>query len=154
MERISLGKSISSAFRHVRMLRNKCLKDCGCSVTGAHFHTFWYFLNHPDSSEKQAAEALGKDKTAIAKSVKKLAEQGLIVCRTDEEDARIIRISPTHNGKQEQKKVEKALHQITDIMSAGIAKECIDIFLETLEAMQKNAIDHIERGHQWEKQEI
>lgn len=146
MDKISLGKKITIVSRQINMLRNKCLKDFGCKVGAAHLHAFVFFLNNPGCIEKQAVKALETDKTYIAKSVKKLVEQALITRETDTEDARYKRIWPTLEGENELQKMQKALEQITSIMSQNIDKADIEIFLHTLETMQNNILNSIEKG--------
>ena len=144
MGRISIGKEISSLARQVRMLRNRCLKEAGCAVSAAHFHVFVYIARNEGCTEKQVAQAIGSDKTLVAKAVKKLTHQGLAFCRRDDEDARFKRVWPTPQGIAEMEKVGRALRRITDILSQGIDEAQTKQFLQTLEKMQQNVSESLE----------
>ena len=145
MGRISIGKRVAALARHLRMLRNRCLKEAGCTIGEAYFHLFMFFNTHPDCNEKQAAAAIGKDKTFVAKAVKKLIAQGMIVIRKDETDARYKRIRPTQKGKEESEKAALALASINDIISRGIDQAQIDAFLNILGMMHRNVLGSIEK---------
>ena len=143
MDSISIGRCITITARHLRILRNRCLDEAGCRVGGAYFHVFMYFANHDGCSEKQAACAIGKDKTYVAKAVKKLAAQGMIVCRRDNIDARCRNIHLTPQGRAECEKAKKALRNINGIIADGIDGQQIDEFLGTLELMRRNIADRL-----------
>lgn len=145
MGRISLGKKITALSQQIVRLKNQSIKDVGCIVSAPHLHVFMYFMRNPGCSEKQAAQAMQSNKTFIAKAVKKLADQALIVSKTDEKDARFRRIYPTPNAQDEMEKVQSALWRVTQIMEQGIAQDDIKQFLNALETMQNNIMNHIER---------
>ena len=144
MSRVSIGRRVTYVSRQIIKLRNKCLDDFECEVSAAHVHAFIYFAHNIGCSEKQAAAAIGKDKTSIAKSVKKLCEMQLITAKPDETDARIKRISLTQKGRQEMIKVGKALEAVSVIMSKDLGSEQVQAFLDILSAIQNNVQDNLE----------
>ncbi len=146
MKKVSVGRETVVLSRQIIKLRNKCLKDYGCEISEAHVHAFFYFVRNSGCTEKQAVQAVGKDKTNIAKSVKKLIAQGMITSIPDESDARYKRIRPTRKGEKEAIKVKKALNNISVIMSGGLEKEQIEAYLQTLEIMRKNIQTNLESG--------
>ena len=145
MDRVSIGRNISMVARRLRLLRNHCLSEAGCKVGGAYFHIFMFFANHDGCSEKLAACAVGKDKTYVAKAVKKLTVQGMIICRRDDADARCIHIHLTQQGRAEYEKAEKALCRINGILSRGISDDQINAFLKTLDLIQCNVGKRLEK---------
>lgn len=144
MGRKSIGRQVALVSRQIIKLKNKCLKDYECEVSAAHVYAFIYFANNEGSSEKQAAQATGKDKTSIAKSVKKLCEMQLIAAKPDETDARIRRITLTQKGRSEMRKVSEALESVSKIMSEGFGLAQVEEFLGTLAAIQKNVQNNLE----------
>ena len=144
MRRKSIGRQVTLVSRQIIKLRNKCLADYKCEVSAAHVHAFIYFSHNIGCSEKQAAQATGKDKTSIAKSVKKLCEMQLIAVRTDEDDARIKRVTLTQKGNSEMRKVSEALESVSNIMSQGLSMAQTEEFLSTLAAIQKNVLNNLE----------
>ena len=154
MDRISIGRQIAAAARHLRMLRNRCLAAAGCAIVGTYFHVFMFFALHDGCSEKQAAEAIGKDKTFVAKAVKKLEAQGMIESRRDTQDARYKQIYLTQKGKEEFDKTDEVLLSINGIIKAGMSDEQIDLFLKTLKEIDSNVLGYIEKGSTWHKQGI
>lgn len=138
MQKVSIGRKTVCLARQLIKLRNKCLRDFDCQVSEAHVHAFIYFVHNSGCTEKQAALAIEKDKTNIAKAVKKLIEQGLIISKTDESDARYKRIWPTQKGEEQMQKVKKALEKTSIVMSKNIEQTQIDVYLEILEKMRSN----------------
>jgi len=154
MDRISIGREMSVSSRHLRMLRNRCLREAGCIIGEAYFHVFMFFARHDGCSEKQAAEAVGKDKTFLAKAVKKLEAQGMIESRRDTRDARYKCICLTAAGEEEYHKTDEVLRSINGIVKRGMSDAQIDLFLKTLKEIDSNVLEYIERGSTWHKQEI
>lgn len=144
MRRKSIGRQVTLVSAQIIKLRNKCLADYKCEVSAAHVHAFIYFAHNIGCSEKQAAQAIGKDKTSIAKSVKKLCEMRLIAAKPDETDARIRRITLTQKGRSEMRKVSEALESVSKIMSEGLSTAQTEEFLGTLAAVQKNVQNNLE----------
>lgn len=144
MKRKSIGRAVTTVSRQIIKLRNKCLKDYECEVSAAHVHAFTYFARNSGCSEKQAAEASGKDKTSIAKSVKKLCEMKMITVKQDETDARYRRIMLTQKGEAEMTKVKKALEHVSVVMAKELSASQIETFLGTLETIQKNVLSNLE----------
>jgi DNA-binding MarR family transcriptional regulator len=154
MDRISIGREIATTARHLRSLRNRCLHEAGCAIGGAYFHVFMFFARHDGCSEKQAAEAIGKDKTFVTKAVKKLEGQGMVESRRDACDARYKCIFLTPAGKEEFCKTEAVLRRINGIIKHSISDAQIGVFLKTLNAIDNNALAYIEKGTAWRKQGI
>ncbi len=144
MRRKSIGRQVTLVSAKIIKLRNKCLADYKCEVSAAHVHAFIYFARNIGCSEKQAAQAIGKDKTSIAKSVKKLCEMQLIVAKPDETDARVRRITITQKGEAEMCKVEKALENVSVVMARWLSAAQIEAFLGTLETIQENVQSNLE----------
>lgn len=143
MNRVSIGKEVTFVSRQIIKLRNKYLKDYKCIISAAHVHAFIFFAHNSGASEKQATAAIGKDKTSVTKSVRKLYEQQLIIRIPDDKDARIKRITLTQKGHYEMNKVSRALETVSVIMSKGIEQERINAFLKTLAAIQDNIQDDL-----------
>ncbi len=146
MDRISIGREITAAARHLRLLRNRRLGEAGCTVGGAHFHVFMFFARHSGCSEKQAAEAVGKDKTFVTKAARKLEMQGMIESRRDPQDARYKRIYLTPKGQEEFIKADEVLLSLNGIIRGGISDAQIDSFLLTLKDIDRNVLEYIEKG--------
>ena len=144
MSRKSIGKEVITVSRQIIKLRNRCLEDFECEVSAAHVYAFLYFAHNSGCTEKQVALAIEKDKTNIAKSVKKLIQQGLIISKTCANDARCKHIWLTQKGEAEMQRVRKALKKISVVMSEGIEQTQIETFLEILEKMQNNILSSIE----------
>jgi len=141
LDRISIGKEITMLARQIRLLRGRYLEEAGCIVGQAQFHALMYFARNEGSSEKQAAQAVGIDKTLMTRAVKKLQHMGLLTVRRDSKDARYKRVWMTDAGKREMVKVRAALAGITDTLASGLNEQQIGVFLQTLEIMKNNIAD-------------
>ena len=101
-----------------------------------------FLLMHLDregvGSQKVLADRLGISTAAVAVSLKKLETEGYIERKTAEGDGRNNEISITDEGKRVIGVSRDYITRLDSAMLRGIDEQRLTVFVECLEAMQKN----------------
>ncbi|WP_320047452.1 MarR family transcriptional regulator [uncultured Ilyobacter sp.] len=99
------------------------------------------------------AQKMGVDKTTIAKTLKKLVENGYIIKEEDENDRRSKKIYTTHKADLIFKKIKKLINLERQVLTHGISQEEIKIFLKVVDCMKSNILEYLENGgsSDWKK---
>ncbi|WP_319200472.1 MarR family transcriptional regulator [uncultured Ilyobacter sp.] len=99
------------------------------------------------------AQKMGVDKTTIAKTVKKLVENGYIIKEEDENDRRSKKLYTTHKADLIFKKIKKLINLERQVLTHGISQEEIKIFLKVVDCMKSNISEYLEKGgsSDWKK---
>ncbi|ADO84370.1 MarR family winged helix-turn-helix transcriptional regulator [Ilyobacter polytropus] len=99
------------------------------------------------------AQKMGVDKTTIAKTVKKLVENGYIIKEEDENDRRSKKLYTTHKADLIFKKIKKLINLEKQVLTHGISQEEIKIFLKVVDCMKSNISEYLESGgsSDWKK---
>ncbi|WP_320047534.1 MarR family transcriptional regulator [uncultured Ilyobacter sp.] len=99
------------------------------------------------------AQKMGVDKTTIAKTVKKLVENGYIIKEEDENDRRSKKLYTTHKADLIFKKIKKLINLEKQVLTHGISQDEIKIFLKVVDCMKSNISEYLESGgsSDWKK---
>lgn len=91
-----------------------------------------------ETSQKEIAQKLSISEAATAVSLKKLAALGLIEKVCSEKDLRYNEIKISEKGKEIINKSKEIFKEIDSVMTKGISDEELDLFIKTMEKMNKN----------------
>ncbi|MGM9664205.1 MAG: MarR family winged helix-turn-helix transcriptional regulator [Eubacteriales bacterium] len=76
----------------------------------------------------------------ISVTLKSMEADGLVVRKTDENDARVIHVYLTEKGRQTDDRIRDIHHELDRIMAAGIPQEELDALVSTLKKMRDNML--------------
>ena len=104
-------------------------------------------------SQDVLSKNIGVDKTTIAKSVKKLVENGYITKEEDEKDRRSKKIYPTKKAEDILPKLKNLDTLEREIFSQGITQDEMEIFLKVSSRIKSNIKYYLEDGgdSNWKK---
>jgi DNA-binding MarR family transcriptional regulator len=104
-------------------------------------------------SQDVLSKNIGVDKTTIAKSVKKLVENGYITKVEDENDRRSKKIYPTKKAEDILPKLKNLDILEKEVFSQGITQDEMDMFLKVSGRIKSNIKDYLESGgdSNWKK---
>ncbi|WP_372712775.1 MarR family winged helix-turn-helix transcriptional regulator [Ilyobacter sp.] len=104
-------------------------------------------------SQDVLSKNIGVDKTTIAKSVKKLVENGYITKEEDEKDRRSKKIYPTKKAEDILPKLKNLDTLEKEIFSQGITQDEMEIFLKVSGRIKSNIKYYLEDGgdSNWKK---
>lgn len=142
------GKWISCLYRMSQCFFERRLKPLGL---GGGIYTFLLALfPEDDLSQEELRERLFFDKGTTARALSKLEDRGLVRRIPDTDDGRIKRVRLTEKGRTSEEPLRKVLQCWGKHLGEGIAVEDLEITLETLEKMGRNAAALMERERRGE----
>ena len=107
-----------------------------------------YFITELSQHEwlnmSDLSSAVGVDNAQTTRSVEKLSALGYVNKVQDEQDRRAFRISLTDSGRQIAERVNEALKQWVEIITAGVPPEEIATVNRVFDRFHQNALRHME----------
>ncbi len=109
---LPIGRLIGIISRGQTVYLNNKLHGLGINTT--QLHLLFEISHHKNINQEMIASRCSIDKGAVARSVKKLEDNGLVIREIDENNRRQNRISLTENGKKILKQSKGILNQWED----------------------------------------
>ena len=97
-----------------------------------------YLNDHENATQKEIAEHLHVTQPAIAKSLKKMEESGLIVRLENKKDTRCHKLKLTKKGKEIMNFADDYFLNIDNITYTGFTEEEIELLTSFVERMNEN----------------
>ena len=130
---IPVGKLLYMIGKGYYMYVNHHLDEFGINTT--QLHLLFEISNHTDLNQENIAKRCNINKGAVARSIKKLEDKGLVKRQIDENNRRQNKISLTGDGEEILKKTNNILHEWEDevIMDKGyVEKELLQKILKEI----------------------
>ncbi|MDQ8209453.1 MarR family winged helix-turn-helix transcriptional regulator [Coraliomargarita sp. SDUM461003] len=89
-------------------------------------------------SQEEIARIRKIDKSAVARSVKRLIENGYINKERDQQDGRAFRLYPTDKGRQMMPQIKRIVQELDQTLSQGSTPEEIELFKKICRRMNQN----------------
>ncbi|MTI47640.1 MAG: MarR family transcriptional regulator [Firmicutes bacterium] len=132
----SIGRYISSIYRHQSILINKYFEKYGF---GSGQYIFLINISKNEGiNQKQLSENVKIDRANTNRAIKKLEKLGYIYTVEDKEDRRSRKSFLTEKGKEIIPLVIKDLANITEIMAQGMDDNQREKLLGLLQLIEKN----------------
>ena len=106
---LPIGKLVSMISRGHNIYLNHNLKELDINAT--QFHLLFEISNQRNLNQEKISSRCNINKGAVARSIKKLEEKGLVVREIDNENRRQNKVSLTKNGKMT---LDKAIEYFND----------------------------------------
>ena len=128
---LPVGKLISMIARGHTSYLNHHLQDLDINATQLHF---LFEISHQNEiNQEKIAERCNINKSAVARSIKKLEEKGFIERKIDDENRRQNKISITQKGEECLKKSSKILSAWeNEVINNNIEKDLLQKFLKEI----------------------
>lgn len=132
-----IGVWISVLYRYRKSFIVKKMEGCGC--LGSLYMIVLAIHNHKECRQEQISSILKIDKGSIARSVRKLEDEGYIKREPDSADKRanILRLTPKAEALIP--RIEDAISEWEDLITADIPADDHRIMEQYMELMAKNA---------------
>ena len=117
-ETLPIGKLISIIARNYTVYFNHHLEQFG--INASQFHFLFEIYNQKEINQEKIALRCGMNKGAVARSIKKLEDKGLVVRQVDENNRRQNKVSLTSKGRET---LEKAYEILNDWEDEVIVKK-------------------------------
>lgn len=118
---------------------------------GAGQHFFLLRINEkPGISMQELAQKGHYDKGTANRAVKKLEEEGYVICELDEKDRRIRRVRVTQKAVPIIEDTNIALKQWCSIMQGSLTEEELERTEKTLEKMAENVYHYMKKNKEKE----
>jgi len=130
---LPVGKLISMIARGHTIYINRHLEDLNINAT--QLHLLFEISHQRNINQEKIAERCNINKGAVARSIKKLEEKGLVKREIDENNRRQNKVSLTQKGNETHEKAIKIFNQWEDevILDKGyIEKELLQMVLKEI----------------------
>lgn len=140
---IPVGKLLYLIGKGYSQYINRSMGEFGINST--QLHLLFEISHQSDINQEKIAERCNINKGAVARSIKKLEDKGLVTRQIDENNRRQNKVSLTDEGKKILEKSSSALHRWEDevIMEEGYVKKELlqqilkEIAIKTMELNQE-----------------
>ena len=136
---LPIGKLISMISRGQQIYLNHNLKDL--DINSSQMHLLFEISHQKDINQEKIATRCNMNKGAVARSIKKLEEKGLLVREIDQENRRQNKISLTDEGKKVLKASIEVLNQWEDEVLKDYDDNNIKLLKKTLKELVINTIE-------------
>lgn len=148
----SIGKYISSIYRHQSIILSNCFQKYGFG-SGQYI----FFINisiNEGINQKELSEKVKIDRANTNRAIKKLELLGYIYTLEDKKDRRNRRSFLTEKGKEIIPIVKKELANVTEIMARGMDENQRDILFDLLVLIETNIQQEVEHLRKEKSNEI
>ena len=132
----NLSKDLLRISREAHLCAGKIVKKYHLSLAEEPF--FMAIAFHDGATQEELTEVVGVDKSMTTRVIHSLMKKGLVKKIPDAEDRRCNRIYQTQKMKAITDSVIKELFLLDQRFTAGIGEETLDIFMQTLSALEEN----------------
>ena len=145
---LPVGKLVSMIARGHAIYINHHIAEYGLSAT--QLHLLYEISKQDDLNQEKISVRCNLNKGAVARSIKKLEDNGFVVRQIDENNRRQNKVSLTKKGNETLKKAVKILNQWEDevILEKGyIEKELLQQILKEI-AIKTIELNHMENENE------
>ena len=133
---LSFDKTLDDVYRNKNRLLSHFLDKY--SLGNGQFHILNMIAWDEGTSQEKISNKRDIDKSAIAKSVMKLIDNGYVYKVRDEKDKRAFCLFCTEKGKQVIPETRRILQQVDDILTSGSTEDELNVFIRVTKRMNHN----------------
>ena len=105
-----------------RSVQYRALRDGPHGITHMDGKTLAFFAAHPGSTQAELAQHSGRDKAQLARLIKPLCEEALLLRSADEADKRNIRLTVTPAGQAVLRSLRQQSRRLSARATAGLSE--------------------------------
>lgn len=137
-----LDKSIGMYMNHInrKVLRFLSLNLKKFNITTEQWSVLLHLVEEDGINQKQLAKKVDKDQATLVRILDILEQKELIVRKKSPEDRRSFLVHSTLKGKQLKNEVYPFIESIFERITNGIPDEQLNLFIDTLNKMEKNIL--------------
>lgn len=121
-----------------RSLQYQRLKEGAHGITHMDAKVLGFFGRHPRATQSDLAQHSGRDKAQLARLIKGLRDQGLLVAQVDDSDRRNVRLSLSVAGQSLQRALHRQAKVLTSQAVKGFSASERNELFELLDRVHKN----------------
>jgi DNA-binding MarR family transcriptional regulator len=140
-----IGKLLSMTFRAHHALVDEKLRALGAGVSSGQLYLLITLYQHDGMHQHELADYYRIDKAAVARSVRKLEELGLVYKSPSSEDHRKSIVRVTAKAHSQRELFFGILEEIESRVRSRLSEEEISSFLRTGEAIRGCLTEEIDR---------
>lgn len=147
MNQISIGKHISTIYRHQNILINKLFEEF--SINNSQYLFVIKIHEYEGINIKVLGQHLALDKANISRGIKKLERLGYVHSIASSEDKRNKELYLTDSGKSLREIIKKRLTIVTEALTSNFSSEEIKTLSDSLVKMEANILkttDNLRKG--------
>ena len=138
-----LGRWISILYRYGQSYMNKKVEPL--DLGKGQLSVLLFLYRYDGSSQQQLTDYLRVDKGCIAKTIKKLEQDGYVTRETDANDKRAFSVHLTQKAKDAMPAIRQAIYSWEDVITAGLNEEEKAVAGQIIYKMAKNAYNYKDR---------
>ena len=129
-----------------RSLQFQRLKEGAHGITHMDVKVLGFFGRRPRATQSDLAQHSGRDKAQLARLIKGLRDQGLLVAQVDDSDRRNVRLSLSVAGQSLQRALHRQAKALATQAVNGLSVIEKEQLFELLDRVQKNLVPESSPG--------
>lgn len=129
---------VHQVMHQYRSLQYQRLKQGAHGITHMDVKVLGFFGRHPRATQSDLAQHSGRDKAQLARLIKGLRDQGLMVAQVDDSDRRNVRLSLSVEGQSLQRALHRQAKALASQAVKGLSASEREQLFELLDRVRKN----------------
>lgn len=138
-----INRTISILYRYNQRFFAQKLKEYSLPIEVGQIPSLMQVYRHPGITQEEISCNAGIDKGTVARTLKQLEDNGIVVRKTDKEDRRVNHIFATERGMEIKEKVFQMIRELHEILYLGFDDSEIEKAIFIMEQMKKNIKDYL-----------
>ena len=129
---------VHQVMHQYRSLQYQRLKEGAQGITHMDVKVLGFFGRHPRATQSDLAQHSGRDKAQLARLIRGLREQGLLVAQVDDSDRRNVRLSLSVAGQSLHRTLHRQAKALASQAVKGLSTSERGQLFELLDRVQMN----------------
>jgi DNA-binding MarR family transcriptional regulator len=138
-----INRTISILYRYNQRFFAQKLKEYSLPIEVGQIPALMQVYRHPGITQEGISCNAGIDKGTVARAVKQLEDNGIIVREIDQEDRRVNHIFATQKGLEIKEKVFQMIRELHEILYKDFDDSEIEKAIFIMEQMKNNIKNHL-----------
>ncbi len=113
-------ESVHTVMHLFRAEQYRVLREGPYDLTHMEGRILGYFVRHPGASLRDLVAHSRQDKGQLARLIRSLRDQELLVARTGVEDRRSVALSPTRQGRSVHQLLQRQVRKLSEVAVRGL----------------------------------
>lgn len=138
-----INRTISILYRYNQCFFTQRLGEYSLPMEVGQLPALIQVYRHPGITQDGISLNAGIDKGTVARTVKQLEDNGLVIRETDSKDRRVNHIYATEKGMESKEQVFQIIRELHEVLYRGLCDSEIAEAISLLERMRNNMDDYI-----------
>jgi len=139
-----INRSVSIIYRYNQRFFSQKLQAYSLPIEVGQIPTLIQVYRHPGITQDGISSNAGIDKGTVARIVKQLEDNGIIIKKSDSKDKRVNHIYATQKGMKHKEQLFMIIRELHEVLYQGFSDSDIIEAISMLKRMKENIHDYLE----------